>query len=307
MAVIAQTLKEIAIDKAKKRPELVDYLLEETPVLAKCKWIAASHGLWNVEEVLDDVDGPAFVDLGAPLPEMQVRTKLQQTYVSVMGGEVEASKDKVDQFGGAGKYFARRERPLLRKAGMDTELALYNDWWKKGAKKAGNRILCGGTTANKQSSMLIVRMDEELNTGLYDPTAFNRGYLLDIKPINGGQEYHLRSQEGVLGYGVSYRGRFGWQLLNPARTCFHFANIEAGHIPTETQIQDAIAVVRGTPSNTMIIAHPRTLGLVFGSLKLAKLEYTGGDTSLNAMVQTYYGIPVLGSYNFPYAAEAVQA
>ena len=66
-------------------------------------------------------------------------------------------------------------------------------------------------------------------------------------------------------------------------------------------------MVRGTPSNTMIIAHPRTLGLVFGSLKLAKLEYTGGDTSLNAMVQAYYGIPVLGSYNFPYAAEAVQA
>ena len=52
MSMLAQTLKEIAIDKAKKRPELVDYLLEETPVLARAKWIPASHGLWNVEEVL---------------------------------------------------------------------------------------------------------------------------------------------------------------------------------------------------------------------------------------------------------------
>ena len=73
MSILAQTLKEIAIDKAKKRPELVDYLLEETPVLARTKWIPASHGLWNVEEVLKAVDGPSWVDLGAPLPAMQAR------------------------------------------------------------------------------------------------------------------------------------------------------------------------------------------------------------------------------------------
>ena len=104
---VAQTLKEIALEKAKKRPELVDYLTEEAPILTLLKWIPATHGLWNVEEVLDKITGASFTDLGAPLPTMQAETQLRQTYVSLMGGEIEVSKDKAAQFGGAKQYFAR--------------------------------------------------------------------------------------------------------------------------------------------------------------------------------------------------------
>ena len=43
---VAQTLHEIALDKAKKRPELVDFLTEEAPILKMLKWIPATHGLW---------------------------------------------------------------------------------------------------------------------------------------------------------------------------------------------------------------------------------------------------------------------
>ena len=96
---VAQTLKEIALEKAKKRPELVDYLTEEAPILTLLKWIPATHGLWNVEEVLDEITGASFTDLGAPLPTMQAETQLRQTYVSLMGGEIEVSKDKAAQFG----------------------------------------------------------------------------------------------------------------------------------------------------------------------------------------------------------------
>ena len=39
---VAQTLKEIALEKAKKRPELVDYLTEEAPILTLLKWIPAT-------------------------------------------------------------------------------------------------------------------------------------------------------------------------------------------------------------------------------------------------------------------------
>ena len=67
--MIPQTLREIALDKARKRPELVDFLTEEAPILAMLKWIPATHGLWNVEEVLANVQGPAFGELGAPLPD----------------------------------------------------------------------------------------------------------------------------------------------------------------------------------------------------------------------------------------------
>ena len=58
---VAQTLKEIALEKAKKRPELVDYLTEEAPILTLLKWIPATHGLWNVEEVLDAITGASFM------------------------------------------------------------------------------------------------------------------------------------------------------------------------------------------------------------------------------------------------------
>ena len=119
---VAQTLKEIALEKAKKRPELVDYLTEEAPILALLKWIPATHGLWNVEEVLDEISGASFTDLGAPLPTMQAETQLRQTYVSLMGGEIEVSKDKAAQFGGAKQYFARRENAVFRQAGMPVQV-----------------------------------------------------------------------------------------------------------------------------------------------------------------------------------------
>ena len=94
---VAQTLHEIALDKAKKRPELVDFLTEEAPILKMLKWIPATHGLWNVEEILDSIQGASFTDLGAPLPSMKAETQLRQTYVNLLGGEVEVSKDKAAQ------------------------------------------------------------------------------------------------------------------------------------------------------------------------------------------------------------------
>ena len=132
---VAQTLHEIALEKAKKRPELVDFLTEEAPILAMLKWIPATHGLWNVEEVLDSITGATFTELGAPLPSMKAETQLRQTFVSLLGGEVEVSKDKADQFGGAQKYFARRENAFFRQAGMDTELAIWRDYWRRAALK----------------------------------------------------------------------------------------------------------------------------------------------------------------------------
>lgn len=201
--MVPQTLKEIALDKAKKRPELVDYLTEESPILAMLKFIPTTHGLWNVEEVLSRVEGPSFVDLGEPLPGMMAETNLRQTYVSVLGGEMEVAKDKADQFGGAARYFARRESAILKKAGMDTELAIWRDHWRKAALKAG--LVTKGGATSKCYTVMVVRFDKEINIGIYDPNGFNQGRLVDITPINGGNLYHLRSQKDVLGYGVEYQ------------------------------------------------------------------------------------------------------
>jgi len=311
MAVIAQTLKEIALDKAKKRPELVDYLTEDAPILASLKWIPATHGLWNMTEVLTGIEGPSFVDLGAPLPTVQARTGLEQTYVSVMGGEQEVAVDKAAQFGGPEKYFARREKPIMRQAGMDTETRIYEAFWRKAALAKSLYTSAGGTAAGSGdtglSSIMVVRMDEDLNTGIYDPSGFSAGRLLEISPINGGSQYHLRSQEGVLGFGVSYRGRFGWQLLEPTRTIYGIVNISSSKLPTMTMIDDAIAAVRGKPSNTFIFGHPKILGRVFSALKTANIEFVNSDSNLRTLVSMYNDIRIVGSYNVSDGNEAAVA
>lgn len=305
----AQTLKEIANDKAKKRPELVDYLTEEAPIIEKLKWIPASHGLWNVEETLTSIKGPSFVDLGAPLPSMEARTGLETTYVSVMGGEIEVAKDKAAQFGGAPQYFARREKPILTKAGSDTESALYENYWRAAAISSSKRYTsAGGTAAGSGDtglySIMVVRFDEQVNTGIYDPNGFVDGKLLEISPLNGGNSYHLRTQPGVTGFGVEYRGRFGWQLLDPDKTVYGLVNISASKLPTMAMIDDAIAEVRGKSTNTMIMGHPKILGKVFSALKQAKVQFSNGDSNLQMAVTHYDQIPIVGSYNINKGNEA---
>lgn len=302
---VAQTLHEIALDKAKKRPELVDFLTEEAPILALLKWIPATHGLWNVEEVLDSIKGASFADLGSPLPTMSAETQLRQTYVNLLGGEVEVSKDKAAQFGGAQQYFARRENAFYKQAGMDTELAIWRDYWRKAAIKGKLVTKCGATS--NAYTIMVVRFDQENNIGIYDPTQFNKGRLLDPSPINGGALYHLRSQPGVLGYGVEYRGRFGWQLLNPSRAVYALANVDAEHLPTLTQIEDAIAAVRGTAANTYIFGHHKIVQKTFSAIKQADIMYVNGDKDLQTIVGAINGIKIVGSYNMPDGTEAAVA
>ena len=302
---VAQTLHEIALDKAKKRPELVDFLTEEAPILKMLKWIPATHGLWNVEEILDSIQGASFTDLGAPLPSMKAETQLRQTYVNLRGGEVEVSKDKAAPFGGAANYFARRENAFYKQAGMDTELAIWRDYWRKAALKNKLITKCGAT-ANAYT-ILIVRFDQENNIGIYDPTQFNQGRLLDPEPLNGGALYHLRSQPGVSGYGVEYRGRFGWQLLNPARAVHAIVNVDSANLPTLSQIEDAIASVRGTAANTYIFGHHKIVQKTFSAIKQADIMYVNGDNSIQTIIGAINGIKIIGSYNLPDGTETAVA
>lgn len=299
--MVPQTLKEIALDKAKKRPELVDYLTEEAPILALLKWIPATHGLWNVEEVLSRVAGPSFVELGAPLPGMMAETNLRQTYVSVLGGEMEVAKDKADQFGGAARYFARRESAILKKAGMDTELAIWRDHWRRAALQQG--LVTKGAATSKCFTVMVVRFDKEINIGIYDPNGFKQGRLVDITPINGGNLYHLRSQKDVLGYGVEYRGRFGWQNLAPERAVHAIVNVNAAKLPSLAQLEDAIAAVRGTAENTFIFGNHKILQKTMSAIKKEYLQMTVNDGSMKTAIGDINGVRVVGSYNLPDGTE----
>lgn len=214
---------------------------------------------------------------------------------------MEVSKDKADQFGGAAKYFARRENAFYKQAGMDTELAIWRDYWRKAALKHKLVTKCGAT-ANAYT-ILIVRFDQENNVGIYDPAQFNQGRLLNPERISGGSLYHLRSQPGVSGYGVEYRGRFGWQLLNAERAVFGLVNVDAEHLPTLSQIEDAIAAVRGTATNTYIFGHHKIVQKTFSAIKQADIMYVNGDKDLQTIIGAINGIKIIGSYNLPDGTE----
>ena len=59
--MLGTTLHEIAVARANKQEGMADSITEDAPILKCCKWKAATHGLWNVDERLTEVEGPAFV------------------------------------------------------------------------------------------------------------------------------------------------------------------------------------------------------------------------------------------------------
>ena len=291
------TLHEIAVKHAKKQSGMVDSLTEEAPILQMVKWKAATHGLWNVAEKITDIEGPAFVRPDAPLPQLSVSSDLVTTDLHVMGGTMEVPTQRAKKFGGPLKYFAEKQNYILKKAGMDTERQLVFQNWLKGAKAAKNLYDAGG--AGEGWFLLAVRFDELSNVGLYDPDQFDSGRLLTIEFPYGGDEHYLHSPgyEGVLGYSVTYRGNFGYQLLDASRTVAAIVNIDEKNKPSPTMIDDMLAQVRSKPGTTYIFTSPR--GKIYGinPYKVDNVQLINGDKDANTRLEAWAGISIVESHN----------
>ncbi len=115
----------------------------------------------------------------------------------------------------------------------------------------------------------------------------------------------------MTGYGVEYRGRFGWQLLKPSKAVHALVNIdingETPKLPTLAQIEDAIAKIHGSAQNTMIFGQHRVVQRVFGAIKQADIMYVNGDKDLQTIVGAINGVKVVGSYNLPDSNETAVA
>ena len=296
-------LKEIANKFAKKQKQMVDDLTYKAPILERVRWEEASHNLWNMAEKVEDITGAQFVNANAALPTMNASTELVKTDLAVLGGEMEQAQDTVEQFGGAAAYFAKREPLILKQAGMDTERKLYYDNWMAKAVDDGNIFNAGATTGTVYSIM-VIRFEPGVNCGLFDPTGFKQGSLLKREAINGGALYHLRSQSGVLGYGVALKGRFGWQNLS-TKTVAVIANIQSGSLPTSLQIDDAISTIEGSPADTMIYCHPKARNLALAQFKENALQMGIADKEYNRQIDRWNGIAVVTSYNLYDGTETI--
>ena len=298
MSQMMSTLHEIALAYAKTQPGMADSITEDAPIMNVMRWKPSTHGLHNVAEKLTDVEGPAFVEPDAPLPYMSASSDLVHTDLHVLGGTIEVPTQRALKFGGKDKYFADRQNTLLRKSGMDTERQIVLHNWLKAARAVKNVKDAGGK--GKGWFILATRFDELLNVGLYDPDQFQEGRLFKIDFPYGGNEHHLTSPkyQGVLGYSITYRANFGWQILDPAVTCAAIVNIDEDNRPTPAMIDDMLADVRAQPGHTYLFCSPKAKIHGINPYKVSNVELANSDTDAKTRVETWNGISIVTSHNF---------
>lgn len=299
------TLQELAVKYATKQPHEVEYLTEESPILAGIKFEKASHGLWNVASKVNSVTGADFVPMNSKLPQMQVSSKLEKIDLSIMGGEMFVPEDTAQMFGGREKYFSQKIPVLLRDAGNSTERRIIYDNFRQFACDCGNVASAGATSSDASKgiySMVVVRYIPGEVCGLYSPEGFKNGAMLDTMPINNGGLY--KNDEGVLGYGLRMKAYLGIQLLNPkAVSCI--VNIGDGKLPTKRQIDTALMQARANKANTKIYMHPMLLAWLGETYKTEILRVSNSDNGINTMINHWNEIEIVTSYNFNNGTETV--
>lgn len=309
---LTDTFREIAIKMSKKQPEMVDQVLEESPIISMIPVQPSSAGTSNVYEEINSVTGAGLVDLNDELPEVAMDSVLKQIDLSVLGGQMFVPEDKAKALGGAAAYFASKQPAILRKTGMDAEQSvLYNNLRAFAIANGGEHKVNAGGSGSTNFSIIAVKWVPGEVTGLYDPTGFGRGLLMDIQPISGGQLYEKSFTFGdgrtkkVLGYGIRLKSYFGIQLAN-ARYVSTIANVDLanGKIPTEMQLDDLVTSVRGqVGGSTWLYMHPRVLSAI-QKYKGASLRTEVNVMNMNRQFNAWNDIPILTSYNFKNGDEA---
>jgi len=311
---IKNTFREVAINLSAKQPELVEFILEEAPILEMMPFYPTSSGINHVYEELNSVSGNGLVDLDAELPSLEYQSELKQTSLSVLGGLIEVGEDKARLWGGPGRYFGQRIPSHLKETGANTEQSiLYNNLRASAIAAAANTKLPGAAdhkidaqgAANTNYSIIAVKWEPGMISGLYDPAGFGRGMLFDMEPVSGGNVYLTKeSAYKALGYGMRLKSYFGMLTANP-RNVASIVNIDISDVdpdnwdlPTANQIDDLIQAVRGTTGgSTMLLMHPK-VKTALNTYKAATLQTTVETTNFVRTFDAWNGIPIIQSYNF---------
>ncbi len=292
---------DLAISQAKKQTVMVDAVTEEAPIIRQLPMEPASHGLWNVYEEVNQIDGADLVDLDAPLPEINSEGELKQIDLSVLGGTIKVGEDKARRYGSARNYFASKMPTILRQTGSDTETSIIYNNLRAYAAAAGKLQDAGGVD-NVNYSMIAVSWVSGEMTGLYDPEGFGNGKVFDMTMLNGGNVYE--DADGRLIYGMRIKNYIGLQLVNE-RYISAIVNIDltdlAGAytaLPTERQVSDMIEDARGRGERTLIYCHPKVLTALGVEYKNSQLRMAPDNEDYNTQVSRWDGIRFLESYNF---------
>lgn len=300
---VNKIFRDIAIAKAIKQPEMVDQLLEESPILAGMPMQPSTHGFQNIFEELVTVQGAGLIDIDDELPTISSDSELKQTDLSILGGTMFVGEDKAKKMGGASAYFAMKQPAIMKKTGEDLESSIMYNNLRAYAIAQGKATPIGGS-ANVNFSIVAVTWTAGEMIGLYDPTGYGDGKMFDVQAINGGNLYEKEvNGKTILGYGVRIKSTIGMQTAN-SRYISALVNIDIANDkkPTGAQIDKMLIDARQNQS-TVLYMHPIVLAYLFEQ-KASSLQVFNSDSGIDRRIVTWNGTPIVTSYNFLNATEA---
>lgn len=308
------TIQDLNVFLSKSQNGILDALTNENPLLASIPVKAATHGIYNVYTSVKDIDELAEVDFDAELPAVGVSFELGQANLAKIGGTLPIPQDAANLMGGYDQYANGRIPKIIAKAGNAHEARLYYNGFMKYALQNGKVINGGGTTANKQFSMIAVHFDSDSVTGLYNGTSVNNGKLFTIQALNGGADHKVSALNGAIGRELAIYLHYGLQLADP-RYVKAIVNIEAkanttdrdkiDGLPTGMMMDDLINDVQGNPANTVIYCAPIVLRYMANKFNLQNRTVIDSQSDIRYDIVRWNGIPFVASYNIFNGTEAV--
>lgn len=299
-------LRELAAEKAKKQPTQVDDITVNAPIFDMMDFYPSTHGLQHAYESLVAVTGGKLVGVDEALPSADLTTKLNWKDLGILGFSIEAGIDTVKIIGGDfASYLARKVPGITRKTSMDAEHSLIYDVLRAYAKANGKLISAyNGVSGFDHYTLLAVRFEEDELCGLYDPSGFGQGAMLETIPISGGNPY--KKADGRTVYGADFKSYLGFLTANKNNIA-GIVNINASHKPTASMIDDMLdECLAGTNGKSYVFGHPKAIRML-SDIKGSVLRMAPSDTSMNRDIYDWGGIKFVSSFNFDKGTEAAVA
>lgn len=289
------TLREIANEKAKKQPHQIESVLVNSPILETMDFCESTHGLQHAYEELTKVTGGEFVAMDAPLPSADAVTTLKFQDLGILGFNIEAGVDKINQLYGKkgfAKYLAKKSPKIMTQSSMATEKGFIYNLLLPYARK-NKKVQSAG--AEGGYSIFAVRWVKDEFCGLYDESGFGKGTLFDTIPLSNGAPY--KNANGITVHGADFKSYIGF-LLAGKNNVGAIVNIDDTHIPTAKMVDQMLEEAHaGDVGKTYIYGHPHALNLL-RDIKEAALKMGPGDKNYSRSIASWDTISLVPDYNF---------
>lgn len=296
-ATITEIARELAVRNGNTQDVVVDSLTEETPFLEIMPFEPTTHGLSHAYENVEEITGASFADIDADVADVGVESALLSQDLSILSGKDEAGVDKIKKYGGLDRYIERRMPYVLAKTGMDLEQAFIYNLFRQKAIDFGNiQEPATPSTGNTGYSLVVIRFQRGVCTGLWDPDGFGNGKLLDMEKIQGGDAYYVGNKK-VQGWDL--RGYTG-ALVASSKNVSAIVNINIANIGSDTTMPDlideALLQAQSERGNTIILVHPRLKNKLH-AFKGDKLQISVVEDGYSRRIDMWEGVPIISTYN----------